>query len=182
MREYTLADAIDRVIDRRGVTPKKLGGNWSETGYRALSAKNVKNGHIVNQESIRFVNIEMYEKWMRTSIMKNDILITSEAPFGEVLFWDSDEKIVLSQRLFGLRCKSSFYPKYVYLYMTSKAFQNELENRSTGTTVTGLRQPELMKCTIVAPSYFFQKQIADMIYSIEKIISINENINDYLAS
>ena len=45
-KEYTVADVISKVIDYRGKTPKKLGGDWSDSGYRALSAKNIKTGKI----------------------------------------------------------------------------------------------------------------------------------------
>src|SRR5690625_4196196 len=44
--ERYLFDNIKSIIDFRGRTPKKLGLNWSETGYLALSALNVKNGYI----------------------------------------------------------------------------------------------------------------------------------------
>ena len=148
-KEYILKDIISVVIDYRGKTPAKLGGTWSQDGYRALSAKNIKNGFIVNEESIRFVDPVLYKEWMKEEIHRNDILITSEAPFGQVLLWDSDEKIVLSQRIFGLRVKEDFNPFYVYYYMTSGLFQNELKARATGTTVTGLRQPELLKARIL---------------------------------
>ena len=42
-----LSECIDLIIDYRGKTPKKLGGDWSDTGYRALSAKNVKTDGLV---------------------------------------------------------------------------------------------------------------------------------------
>ena len=41
-KEVKLGDIIDLVIDYRGKTPKKLGGDWSSSGYRALSAKILK--------------------------------------------------------------------------------------------------------------------------------------------
>ena len=178
--EYTVADVISTVIDYRGKTPKKLGGDWSDHGYRALSAKNVKTGKIVNPDSIRYVSQELYNNWMKEEIEKEDILITSEAPFGQIYYWDSDEKIVLSQRLFAVRICKEFYPKYIYFYMTSSAFQAELNSRATGTTVTGLRQPELLKCKILAPDYNEQKRIADILWSIEKKIDLNEEINNNL--
>lgn len=43
-RQLTVGDVVELVIDYRGKTPKKLGGNWSDSGYRALSAKNIKMG------------------------------------------------------------------------------------------------------------------------------------------
>ena len=39
-------DSISSTIDFRGRTPKKLGMDWSQSGYLALSALNVKNGYI----------------------------------------------------------------------------------------------------------------------------------------
>ena len=92
-KEYTVADVISKVIDYRGKTPKKLGGDWSDSGYRALSAKNIKTGKIVQVDSIRYVSEDMYKAWMKEEIQREDILITSEAPFGQIFFWNSDEKI-----------------------------------------------------------------------------------------
>lgn len=179
-KEYTVADVISTVIDYRGKTPKKLGGEWSDSGYRALSAKNIKTGKIVQLDSIRYVSEEMYKYWMKEEVQKEDIIITSEAPFGQIYYWDSDEKIVLSQRLFAVRVNQRFYPKYIYFYMTSSFFQAELAGRATGTTVVGLRQPELLKCKIFAPDYQEQKRIADTLWCLEQKINNNEEINNNL--
>ena len=179
-KEYTVADVISTVIDYRGKTPKKLGGEWGDSGYRALSAKNIKTGKIVQADSIRYVSEEMYKCWMKEEVQKEDILITSEAPFGQIYYWDSDEKIVLSQRLFAVRVNQRFYPKYIYFYMTSSFFQAERDGRATGTTVVGLRQPELLKCKIFAPDYQEQKRIADTLWCIEQKINNNEAINNNL--
>ena len=178
--EYTVADVISTVIDYRGKTPKKLGGDWSESGYRALSAKNIKTGKIVQVDSIRYVSEEMYRCWMKEEIQKGDILITSEAPFGQIYYWDSYEKIVLSQRLFAVRVNKRFYSKYIYFYMISSLFQAQLDSRATGTTVVGLRQPELLKCKIYAPDYQKQKRIADILWCIEQKINNNEMTNNNL--
>lgn len=179
-KKVSLGDITESVIDYRGKTPKKLGGDWSDTGYRALSAKNIKTGHIVQLDTIRYVDEEMYKKWMKDEIQRGDIIITSEAPFGQIYFWDSDEKIVLSQRLFCVRIKKEYYPQFVYYYMTTDAFQGEMDGRATGTTVVGLRQPELMKCELYCPDYGTQKQIASILSSIDGKININNKINDNL--
>ena len=112
-RELSLGAITELVIDHRGKTPKKLGGDWSKSGYRALSAKNIKTGRIVQPDTIRFVREEMYHKWMKDEIQQGDIIITSEAPFGQVLYWDSKEKVVLSQRLFGVRIREEYDSRFV---------------------------------------------------------------------
>ncbi len=179
--ECHLGDVVSLTIDHRGLTPKKLGGDWSDKGYRALSAKNIKTGRIVQPESIRFVDEKMYHRWMPEEICRGDILITSEAPFGEILKWNSDEKIVLSQRLFGIRVKQTFDADYIYYYMTSDRFQGEMHARATGTTVIGLRQPELMKCKVRFPKIETQKKISSILRTIDQRIEINEKINNNLS-
>ena len=181
-RAYPLGEITELVIDYRGKTPKKLGGDWSESGYRALSAKNIKTGHIVQPDTIRFVSEEMYHKWMKDEIQRGDIIITYEAPFGQILYWDSEEKIVLSQRLFGVRVKEEHDSKFVYYYMTTSDFQGEMDGRATGTTVVGLRQPELMKCVVRCPDLDTQKKIASILSSIDEKILINDKINENLAA
>ena len=179
-QDLTLGDIVETVIDYRGKTPKKLGGDWSDTGYRAFSAKNIKTGQIVQCESIRFVDEAMYHKWMKEEIQRGDILITSEAPFGQIFYWDSDEKIVLSQRLFGVRIKKQYDSRFVYYYMTTNEFQSEMDHRATGTTVVGLRQPELMKCALRCPDYETQRKISAILTAIDNKIAVNEAINHNL--
>lgn len=179
---YTIKDVIEEVIDYRGKTPKKLGGDWSEekTEYMALSAKNIKKGRIVQPDTIRYVDQEMYNKWMKQEVERGTILITSEAPFGELLYWDSDDKIVLSQRLFGLKIKKEFNSRYIYYYMFSEQFQGELSGRATGSTVTGLRQPELLKCHLKIPDRNYQDIIANILMNIDQKIELNNKINNNL--
>ena len=175
-----LGEITELVIDYRGKTPKKLGGDWCKQGYRALSAKNIKTGRIVQAETIRYIDESLYRKWMKDEVQRGDILITSEAPFGQIFFWDSDEKIVLSQRLFCVRIKAEYDARFIYYYMTTPEFQSELDGRATGTTVIGLRQPELMKCVIRCPEIQEQKVIAAILSSIDAKIIANEKVNDNL--
>ena len=176
-KEVTLGEITTLVIDYRGKTPLKLGSSWSDSGYRALSAKNIKTGQIVAEDSIRFVDEDLYKKWMKDEVERGDILITSEAPFGQIYYWDSDEKIVLSQRLFDVRLNNEVCHKYVYYFMTSHRYQKDLEGRATGTTVTGLRQPELLKSTILLPSLKAQRSIASILSSLDRKIELNNKIN-----
>ena len=117
---------------------------------------------------------------MKDEVRRGDILITSEAPFGEVLLWNSDEKIVLSQRLFALRCREEFFSPFIYYYMLTSKFQGELKGRATGTTVVGLRQPELLKCTIECPSYEEQRKIAAILSALDDKIENNRKTAEKL--
>ena len=181
LNEVSLGEVVKLVIDYRGKTPLKLGGNWSPKGYRAISAKNIESGRLKNIDSIRFVDDDLYRRWMKDEVERNDILITSEAPFGEAILWNSDEKIVLSQRVFGLRLDEKIAcPEYVYFYMQSYAYKAELEARATGSTVRGLRQPELLKTKILLPDIAVQKQIAKILGDLDQKIELNRRMNETL--
>jgi type I restriction enzyme S subunit len=106
--------------------------------------------------------------------------VTSEAPFGELYYWNSNEKIVLSQRLFGLKVKDSIISRYLYYYMQTYQFRAEMDGRATGSTVRGLRQPELLKCRIQLPSLNEQKAIANILSSLDDKIELNNKINKNL--
>ena len=114
-----LRDCIELIIDHRGKTPKKLGGDWVEKGVPAISAKNVHNGELTDQSSIGYVTHEIYKKWMKEDVKKGDCFLVSEgATLGEYLYWDFDFPIVLSQRLFCIRTNPKvLYSKYFYAYM-----------------------------------------------------------------
>lgn len=179
-KTFSLSEVVEKVIDNRGLTPKKLGGDWSDVGYRVISAKNIKNRSLVQEDKIRTIDDSLYSRWMDDDIHRGDIILTSEAPCGETLFWDSDEKIVLGQRLFGIRVKKGYDPYYLFLYLNTRGFQNELSSRMTGTTVQGIRQSELMKCRLSLPSYDVQVAVTKQIKPIDDLIRLNDRINDYL--
>ena len=131
---------------------------------------------------MHLVDVDMYTRWMPEEVDKGDVFITSEAPFGEVLYWDSVEKIVLSQRIFGLKVNPSVCDsRYLYYWMRGPQFQGELHGRATGTTVTGLRQPELLKCTVKVPSLDAQRSIASVLAAVDNKIKANAKLNGYLA-
>ena len=183
IKTISLGDALALVIDYRGKTPLKLGATWSTSGYRALSAKNLEGGALKNLNSVRHVDEDLYRRWMKVEIEKGDVLLTSEGPMGEAFFWDSDEKIVLSQRLFALRANTKIItPEFLYAYVSSSNFRNELEARATGSTVRGIRQSELLKTTIYLPDLEAQHFIGQTIYAINSKIALNRRINDVLET
>lgn len=80
-----LLESVDKVIDFRGRTPKKLGMDWSDSGYLALSALNVKNGFIDASVDAHYGDKVLYEAWMSgNELHKGQVLFTTEAPMGNV--------------------------------------------------------------------------------------------------
>ncbi|MBE8993947.1 restriction endonuclease subunit S [Microcystis aeruginosa] len=162
-----LEEVISDIIDYRGKTPKKLGGDWSNSGIPALSALNVKNNQLINLDKCKFVNESLYEKWMKTELQKYDILMTSEAPLGELYYLTSEQKFCLSQRLYAIRANVDVIkPAMLFCTLLTPKTQAEIHSRETGTTVFGIRQSALREISILVPSIELQELATETLDSI----------------
>ncbi|MEK3795570.1 restriction endonuclease subunit S [Paenibacillus sp. FSL R7-0204] len=171
------------IIDYRGKTPKKLGRNWSETGIIALSAKNIKNEGLVNLDQANRVDEELYNLWMKDELKYGDILLTSEAPLGELYFKANDDKYCLSQRLFAIRANSNaIIPEILYMYLRTSEVMGEIVGRATGTTVTGIRQSELRKVKVINPSSDIQARCQSLLSTVFKKKNVIEKENRKLIN
>ncbi|MES9971419.1 MAG: restriction endonuclease subunit S [Candidatus Thiodiazotropha sp.] len=177
-----LGELLELVIDHRGKTPKKMGfSDFHSEGHPVLSAKHVKTDVLVNVEAIRFANEQMYQKWMKVDVQEGDVVLTSEAPIGEVYYLDGNVKYVLGQRVFGLRPKKEeIHPLYLTAWLTSLRGQEQLAARASGSTVLGIKQSELLKIEVDLPPYEIQEQIAKVRYDFTKKIAINTQTNQTL--
>tara|TARA_R110000822_G_scaffold126082_11_gene261259 strand:- start:16373 stop:17743 length:1371 start_codon:yes stop_codon:yes gene_type:complete len=172
MRCEPLQDLLDCIIDHRGKTPKKLGGDFSPSGVPVLSAKNIKSGRIEGE--LRHVTRQMYEKWMPVPLKSGDVLLTSEAPLGELHWLGEDSEYVLGQRLFGLRPnEAKLHSGFLYYYLLTEPGQSQLHGRASGSTVQGIRQSELMRISVPLPPVDIQREIADTLRAIDDKIANN---------
>lgn len=151
--EYVpLDECIETIIDHRGLTPTKLGGEWVENGIIALSAKNIKNGNIVNKDQVNFVNEELYNRWMPEKLQDGDILMTSEAPLGEFYYILEKTKFCLSQRLYAIRANTEkVSSSYLYYELSKGRGFSKIIGKQSGSTVFGIRQNELRKIKVLVP-------------------------------
>ena len=175
--QTSLSKCLSLIIDYRGRTPKKLGLDWSDDGYRAISANNVKFSGLAKIDDIKFGNQELYDLWMKKEVKKGDLLLTSEAPSGQVMIWDSDEKIILSQRLYALRVNDNFDNKYLKYYIQSEMGQKEIIKNNSGSTVFGISAKTFDNIIVYHPIKDIQEKIGNLLYTIDKKIALNNQIN-----
>ncbi|WP_345232114.1 restriction endonuclease subunit S [Olivibacter ginsenosidimutans] len=172
-----LSKTLEKVIDYRGKTPKKLGGDWANNGYRALSALNVKTNGLVNIDEIKFVNESLYKLWMKEEVLKGDILLTSEAPAGQILIWESEEKIVLSQRLFALRVNNKNHNYFIKYFLQSDIGQTEIFRNTSGSTVFGISAKMFDLINVPNISRSEQVKIGKALKCLDDKIQLNNKIN-----
>jgi len=171
-----LEGCMEAIIDYRGKTPHK-----SSFGIPLITAKIVKNGRIL--EPTEFIPYEDYDERMQRGIPNaGDIVVTTEAPLGEVGQLDN-RKLSVGQRLITLRGKEGLLDNtYLKFLMMSEFVQNQLLARATGTTVIGIKQTELRKINLVIPPFLEQCAIAGILGALDDKIEVNRRMNDTLES
>jgi len=171
-----LEDCMEAIIDYRGKTPKK-----TNAGVPLVTAKVIKNGRI--EEISEFVAEAEYHDWMRRGIpLPGDIVVTTEAPLGEVAQLDG-RQVALAQRVITLRGKPDvLHNGYLKYLMMSADVQHQLDGRGTGTTVKGIKQSELRRIVLRFPEVSKQESIAYILSALDDKIELNRQTNETLDS
>ena len=164
------------IIDYRGKTPRK-----TSSGIPIITAKVVKGGRI--KTPTEFIAIEDYDFWMRRGIPRlGDVLITTEAPLGEVAQL-CQQRVALAQRLILLRGKSEVLDnRFLKFLMQSAPVQHQLHARATGTTVLGIKQKELRQIGLALPPLPEQRAIAYILGTLDDKIELNRRMNETLEA
>lgn len=175
-QEYTLREVVDKFIDYRGKTPSK-----SESGIPLITAKIIKNGTI--ETPAEFISEELYEIHMRRGLPRiNDVLLTVEAPLGEVALV-KNERIALAQRIITLRGKKDKLDNVFLKYcLQGHVMQHRLRGRATGTTVQGIKSAELKKIRIDLPPLLEQRRIAAVLSTLDAKIDLLRRQNATLEA
>ena len=156
-------NSVTNFIDYRGKTPKK-----TTAGVPLLTAKNVKVGY-VSENPQEFIAEDDYESWMTRGFPKTgDVLFTTEAPLGQAALMPQYTKVAIAQRLICIQPDKSLNSGFLMNVLFSSFFKQQLFNRSTGSTVKGVRSKELAQINIPLPPIELQNQFAQHIEAIEQ--------------
>jgi type I restriction enzyme S subunit len=171
-----LEEWMESIIDYRGKTPDK-----TTAGIPLITAKVIKGGRI--ETPSEFIAADAYEEWMRRGIPQaGDVVITTEAPLGEVAQLPKG-KVALAQRVITLSGKKGLVDNTFLKYLLlSRPFQEDLEARATGTTVVGIKQSVLRKIDLAFPSFLDQKAIAHILGTLDDKIELNRKTNETLEA
>lgn len=146
-----------------------------ETPYKMIRTTNVKNGRI-NLEETRRVDEATFIKWNRRLTPKrNDIVLTREAPLGDVGLLRSDEMVFLGQRTMIYRADEKSVNQYfLYYSLLGPTLQAQLKTLGSGSTVEHVRVPDAEKLIIPYPPYVEQKKIAAILSAYDDLIENNK--------
>jgi len=167
-----LGCAMANIIDFRGRTPKKLGMNWGGGDIPALSARNVKMGKIDFREETYYGSEKLYKRWMTNGHAdKGDVVVTMEAPLGNVALIPDHQRYILSQRTILLQPdSSSLLSEFLAQLLSSLWFQKVLQDNGTGSTATGIQRRRFERLDIPCPRITEQRAIATALSDADALI------------
>lgn len=170
-------DNIERVIDFRGRTPKKLGMEWSDEGYIVLSALNVKDSYIDFTADVHYANQDLYDKWMvGNELYEGQVLFTTEAPMGNVAQVPDNRKYVLSQRTIAFNIdKKKVTNDFLAILLRSQNVQLTLKSLASGGTAQGVSQKSLSQLRVIVPINIKEQQkIGSFFRHLDELITLHQ--------
>jgi type I restriction enzyme, S subunit len=147
------------------------------TPFKMIRTTNVKRGFI-DTKTVRYVSESTYEQWTRRSRPQfGDVILTREAPVGEVgrCTFDEAEQIFLGQRLFQYRPDPTLLDwNYLAYALQSPQVQNKLQGLSFGATVPHIKVGDAEHLEISCPALETQNAIGTLLAAYDDLIENNQ--------
>lgn len=178
-----LLTVLNKIVDYRGRTPKKLGLDWSLNGHLALSALNVKMGYVDKTVDAHYGDDHLYSVWMKDNdLYEGQVLFTTEAPMGNVAQVPDNNKYILSQRTIAfVPDRSVISDNFLAVVLSASKCQKSLINRASGGTAKGVSQKTLSEIFLDIPqSLSEQDKVSELIKKLSKIITLHQRKLEHL--
>jgi type I restriction enzyme S subunit len=177
--EHRLESICLLVVDCPHATPK-----WTDSGVVVLRNQNIKGGRL-DLSSPSYTDEEHYLGRIKRAVPQaGDIVITREAPMGDVCQIPVGLKCCLGQRQVLLKPDPKMVDSRFLLYaLQSPYIQHQIGwNEGTGSTVSNLRIPVLEALSVPTPVLAVQREIAETLGAIDDCITLLRETNTTLEA
>ena len=144
----TCSKVCEKIIDCKNRTPPE-----TPDGFPVIRTPNVRNGEFVDADLL-YTDEQSYVIWtMRGKPQVGDIVITREAPVGEVcMIPERHPSACLGQRMMLYRPNQQLIdPRYFFYALQSRQIQNRLDLISGGSTVGHVRVGDIRDLWMFMP-------------------------------
>lgn len=177
--QLRLDEVTTLISDCPHSTPK-----WMEDGVVVLRNQYIRHGRL-DLSNPSFTTEDGYKgRIKRATPTAGDLVLTREAPMGEVCQIPAGLKCCLGQRMVLIRAnKQTIDSKYLLYVLQSPYLKHQIGwSEGTGTTVSNIRLPYLRSFKIPVPSLQEQKSIAHILGTLDDKIELNRQMNATLES
>jgi len=174
-----LIDLCDEITDCHHSTPK-----WTQKGKLVIRNFNIKNGKLILSDSYYTDESTFTERISRSKPEPGDLIITREAPMGEVCIIPEGVECCLGQRMVLIKPnKNKVNNSYLLYALQSEFVQKQIQkSNNTGSIVSNLRIPVLKSLKIPDFGKGVESQIASVLSSLDAKIELNNRINAELEA
>jgi len=146
-----------------------------ETPFKMIRTTNVRNGR-VDTENVRYVSEETFRVWTRRGRLRTgDVILTREAPVGEVGQLIEADGMFLGQRTMLYRADpQKMVQSFLFQMMISPLLKEQYVAASAGGTVHHIRVPDCSKFIVKVPPLPEQQKIAEILSTWDKAIETTE--------
>lgn len=152
------------------------------TPYKMIRTANIRSGKI-DLTACRYVEADTYERWTRRAKVKaGDVLLTREAPIGEVGYVSCDDTTFLGQRIMQYRANPKVLDsRYLHYSFLSPALRYQFGvHEGSGSVVSHIRVGDCYKFKIPLPPLEEQAVIANILGTLDDKIDLNNQMNKTL--
>ena len=144
------------------------------TPFKMIRTTNVRGGWI-DTESVQYVDEPTFVRWTRRGApRRGDVILTREAPLGEVGMIRTDEPVFLGQRLYMYRADETKLDSHFLLYsMLDEYVQGQVRSYGSGSTVEHMRLPDCERLRLRLPPLNIQRKIAGILSAYDDLIENN---------
>jgi type I restriction enzyme S subunit len=170
----SVARVCSLIVDCKNRTPPVVDGG----GFAVVRTPNVRNGKFVREE-LRFTDEQSFRVWTARAIPQiGDILITREAPLGEVCLVPWNVRVCLGQRMMLYRPdREKVDGRFLLNALMSSGVQSNLLKKVGGSTVGHAKVDDIRNLQVpLPPTKAEQKAIAEALSDADALIESLEQL------
>ena len=149
-----------------------------ETGIPLLTAENIHDGLIDYEKKYWCISKDAYlEMHKKYEIQPNDLLLTIVGTLGRVSQVKDNKRFSVQRSVAILRTNKKILSDFLYHFINSKYFQDQLIARAKSTAQSGVYLGELSKIPIWFPTeHSEQQKIATILSNIDELIQKQQHV------
>ncbi|MBX0328396.1 restriction endonuclease subunit S [Oscillochloris sp. ZM17-4] len=171
---FAATQVCELVVDCKNRTPPVV----DEGDYAVVRTPNVRNGKFI-RDDLRFTDEPSFREWTARAVPQiGDVLITREAPLGEVCLVPSEFRVCLGQRMMLYRPdRTKVASRYLLYSLMSVGVQSNLLRKLGGSTVGHAKVDDIRYLQIpLPPTLAEQRAIAEALGDADALIESLEQL------
>ena len=127
--------------------------------YLIVRTANVRDGELM-LEGAKYADQETYLEWTKRALPEaGDVLMTREAPAGEVCLVPANPRMLLGQRMVLIKLMSEIVDAEFFVFMLSGVLKEFISVNSQGSTLPHFNMSDIGRVPVVLPTLQEQQKI-----------------------